>query len=158
MAIGIVDSAGNVLLDSLVRPRRKTTWRYTQRIHGISPAHVATAPTWPELAPAIRAAVCDRWVVAYGADFHARSVRKLLARGERIHCCGQAWAQYVRQWSPNAGPNAGLPRPGAWRTLVDAAATVGFNWQRAGGGPHTVIADARACRAVWNYIHNPQQT
>lgn len=159
VAIGIVDAAGNVLLDSLVRPQRKTTWPRAQRIHGISPAHVATAPTWPQLAPAIRAAVHDYPVVAYGADFHNRFVGRLLDAGERTECCGRAWMHYVRQWSPNAGPNAGVARPGSWRTLVDAAATVGFNWQRAGGGPHgPAIPAARACRAVWNYIYNPQQT
>ena len=49
------------------------------------------------------------------------------------------------------------PRPGPWRTLVDAAATVGFDWQRAGGGPHTAIADAQACRAVWIYLCDPLQ-
>ena len=37
VAMGIVDSSGNVLLDSLVRPQRKTTWPRAQRIHGISP-------------------------------------------------------------------------------------------------------------------------
>ena len=107
MAIGIVDSAGNVLLDSLVRPRRKTTWRYTQRIHGA------------DVAPAIRAAVHGRAMVAYGARFEARFVCRVLARYRRIHCCRQAWTDYVGQWSPNAGPNAGPPRPGSWRTLVD---------------------------------------
>ena len=157
VAIGIVDAAGNVLLDTLVRPQRKTTWPRTQRIHGISPAHVATAPTWPQLAPAIRAAVHGCAMVAYGARFDARFVCRLLARYRRIHCCRQAWTDYVGQWSPNAGPNAGPPRPGSWRTLVDAAATVGFDWQRAGGGPHTAIADAQACRAVWIYLCDPLQ-
>ena len=41
VAIGIVDAAGAVRLDTLVRPRRKKTWPRTQRIHGISPADVA---------------------------------------------------------------------------------------------------------------------
>ena len=95
VAIGIVDAAGAVRLDTLVRPQHVTTWRRTQRIHGISPADVATAPTWPELAPAIRAAVRGCHVVAYGADFDGRFVGDLLEPGAEIHCCRQAWARHV---------------------------------------------------------------
>ena len=119
VAIGIVDSSGNVLLDSLVRPQRKTTWPRAQRIHGISPAAVATAPTWPELAPAIRAAVPGLTVVAYGADFHNRFVRKLLARGEGTECCGRAW---MPAWpAPGPGAHWWTPRP-RWGLIGSAPA------------------------------------
>ena len=150
VAIGIVDAAGAVRLDTLVRPQRKKTWPRTQRIHGISPAAVATAPAWPELAPAIRAAVRGCHVVAYGADFDGRFVGDLLEPGAEIHCCRQAWARHVGQWSPYAGP----PRRYRWHKLVDAAADVEFDWERAGGGPHTPIPAAQACRAVWIFLQD----
>ena len=63
MALGIVDAEGAVLLDTLVRPQRLRAWPRAEYIHGISPADVARAPTWPDLAPAIQAAVQDRHVV-----------------------------------------------------------------------------------------------
>lgn len=48
LQIGLVDEAGNVLLDTLVRPTRRTEWPEAEKIHGITPADVADAPTQAE--------------------------------------------------------------------------------------------------------------
>jgi DNA polymerase-3 subunit epsilon len=63
LEIGILDDAGNVLLDSLVRPARHRRWRGAAAIHGIAPKDVANAPTLDELRPRIVAAVHDALVV-----------------------------------------------------------------------------------------------
>ena len=99
VAMGIVEAAGAVLLDTLVRPQRLATWAAAQRIHGISPAAVAQAPSLSELAPAIQAAVQDRHVVIYNAAFDCRFVGDLLAGAVEIHCCMVAWAQEIGEWS-----------------------------------------------------------
>jgi DNA polymerase-3 subunit epsilon len=63
LEIGILDDAGNVLLDSLVRPARHRRWPGAAAIHGIAPKDVANAPTLDELRPRIVAAVHDALVV-----------------------------------------------------------------------------------------------
>ena len=149
VALGIVEAAGAVLLDTLVRPQRLATWAAAQRIHGISPAAVAQAPSLSELAPAIQAAVQDRSVVIYNAAFDCRFLGDLLAGAAEIHCCMVAWAQEIGEWSDHWGGYR-------WHKLVEAAAEVEFAWEGESAGPHSAVPDARACRAVWRYLHDPQ--
>ena len=138
VAIGIVDAAGAVLLDSLVRPQGLTAWPEAHRIHGISPDDVASAPTWPKLAPEIQAAVQDRHVVIYNAAFDCRFLGPLLAGCAQTRCCMEAWAHYVREWSDYWGGYR-------WHKLVEAAAEVEFDWtaESLGDRPHSAVADAR---------------
>ena len=63
--IGILEDAGRVLLDSLVRPERHRRWPGAEAIHGIAPDDVADAPTLDELRPRIVAAIHDGLVVIY---------------------------------------------------------------------------------------------
>ena len=151
VAIGIVDAEGAVLLDTLVRPQRLRAWPRAEYIHGISPADVARAPTWPELAPAIQAAVQDRHVVIYNAAFDCRFLGPLLDPSAEIHCCMVAWAEEIGEWSDYWGGYR-------WHKLVEAAAQVEFDWSRESpaAGPHSAIPDAQACRAVWHYLHDPE--
>lgn len=43
--VAILDNRGRPLINQLVRPSRQSPWPEAQRIHGISPAVVANAPT-----------------------------------------------------------------------------------------------------------------
>ena len=151
VAIGILDAQGAPLLDTLVRPQGLTAWPEAQRLHGISPDDVATAPTWAELVPEIEAAVQDRHVVIYNAAFDCRFLGPLLAGCAQTRCCMEAWAHYVGEWSDYWGGYR-------WHKLVEAAAEVDFDWESESRGdrPHSAVADARACRAVWQYLHDPQ--
>ena len=151
VALGIVDAEGAVLLDTLVRPQRLRAWPRAEYIHGISPADVARAPTWPELAPAIQKAVQDRHVVIYNAAFDCRFLGPLLDPSAEIHCCMVAWAEEIGEWSDYGGGYR-------WHKLVEAAAQVEFDWSRESpaAGPHSAIPDAQACRAVWQYLHDPE--
>ena len=149
VALGIVDAEGAVLLDTLVRPQRLRAWPQAEYIHGISPADVARAPTWPDLAPAIQAAVQDRHVVIYNAAFDCRFLGPLLDPSAEIHCCMVAWAEEIGEWSDYWGGYR-------WHKLVEAAAEVEFAWEGESAGPHSAVPDARACRAVWRYLHDPQ--
>ena len=44
LEVAVVDESGAVLLDTLVRPRRRQAWPEAQAVHGIRPEDVATAP------------------------------------------------------------------------------------------------------------------
>ena len=156
VALGIVDAEGAVLLDTLVRPQRLRAWPRAEYIHGISPADVARAPTWPDLAPAIQAAVQDRHVVIYNAAFDCRFLGPLLDPSAEIHCCMVAWAEEIGEWSDYWGGYR-------WHKLVEAAAEVEFDWERESpgrgrivpsptprpAGPSGIICMTPSCARAW---------
>ena len=77
----MVDDAGNVLLDSLVKPDRHTEWPEAQAIHGITPADVMNAPSLESLLPRLLAVIEDAGtLVIYNAGFD-------LAFGGRMDPC-----------------------------------------------------------------------
>ena len=73
--ISILDHAGEVLLDTLVRPRRSIP-PDAVRIHGIRNDMVAAAPTWLEVWPQVEASLQGRMVGIYNADFDLRMLRQ----------------------------------------------------------------------------------
>lgn len=146
VAIAIVDHAGNALIDTLVRPERRTSWSDAEEIHGIGPDHVATAPMLAELGPAIGEAVRDRHVVMYNEDFDLDFVGHLLAGKAGSHCCMYAWSKYADV------------RSEPWRdcelwTLDVAAAEVEFEWS---APRNSALGDALASRAIWRYLYDPE--
>ena len=145
LAVAVVDADGTILLDSLVRPLHHAEWAEAQGVHGIDPAAVAGAPTLAELAPAVRAAVADRQVVAYHADFHGRVLGDLLSGAAGIHCCMEAWARDADEWDDYWGDVR-------YWSLADAAHEVAFKAPVPGRRP---AVNVLACRAVWMHIHNP---
>ncbi|MDT7062680.1 3'-5' exonuclease [Citrobacter braakii] len=148
LEIAIVDDAGRVLLDSLIAPPPGIdTWPQAQAIHGISPAMVAGAPSLASLAPHIEAAVLGRDVVIYNAAFDTGFLGTLLDSARSVTCCMEAWSEHVNEWDTR------FARP-RWQNLASAAAAVGFIWP---GNAHRALADTLACRAVWQYLHNPAE-
>jgi DNA polymerase-3 subunit epsilon len=97
--IAIVDRAGNVLVDSLVKPAEVIPAVATA-IHGISDLDVASAPTWDDLYPRVASICCDRRVVVYNAEFDFRIVRQSCQRAgltpvdSRFHCAMQSFALF----------------------------------------------------------------
>lgn len=59
-AFGILADDGTVLLDSLIRPIRCSSWPEAQRIPGIAPEDVAGAPALASLSPRMAAALVTR--------------------------------------------------------------------------------------------------
>lgn len=51
LEVAVVDESGAVLLDTLVRPRRRQAWPEAQAVHGIRPEDVASAPNWRQSPP-----------------------------------------------------------------------------------------------------------
>ena len=92
LEIGILDDAGRVLLDSLVRPERHRRWPGAEAIHGIAPDDVADAPTLDELRPRIIAAVYDALVVIYNAPFDSGFLRRELDAAAEIRCAMREFA------------------------------------------------------------------
>lgn len=145
LEIAITDDSGTPLLNTLICPPATfTAWPAAQAVHGITAAMVRGAPTLAALAPAIRDAVADRDVIIYNADFDAGFLGELLAGARSVQCCMRAWARHAGEWSDWHGD---------WRLhrLDQAAAAVCFAWP---GEKHRALADALACRAVWQYLND----
>lgn len=108
---------------------------------------VKSSPTLEELAPDIKKAVTDRDVVIYNSGFDAGFLGGLLSTAREIHCCMEAWSIHVGEWSNYHGNYR-------WHKLINAADAVYYEWT---GEAHRALADTLACRAVWQYLNDPEE-
>jgi DNA polymerase-3 subunit epsilon len=100
-----VASTGEVLLATLVKPSIPIPPEASQ-VHGITDEHVASAPTFPEIYPQLRALVAGRDVVAYNASFdrsmvHAARRRYGLPRlgVKSWQCAMEQYSVWCGEWS-----------------------------------------------------------
>lgn len=138
--VSVVDLDGHVLLDTLVRPIKRTEWPEAERIHGISPHDVASAPTFEDIKPLIVDSIKGREVVIYNARFDTRFIgREVMQHASSVRCAMLRFAEWEGEWSD-------YWRGWKWHKLVDAAHYFGYHWA---GSAHRAQADALACRHVW---------
>lgn len=148
LEIAIVNDAGTILVNSLIAPPAGIeSWPKAQSIHGITPAMVSDAPELAQLTPQIEAAVRGRDVVIYNAAFDSAFLGQLLDSARSVQCCMEAWSEHVKDWDHRYGRFR-------WQSLSVAADAVQFAWP---GQKHRALADTLACRAVWQYLHNPDE-
>lgn len=145
LELALVDDAGNVLLDSLVKPQRHTDWPDAQAIHGITPADVANAPSLESLLPRLLAVIEDAdTLVIYNADFDLAflpdAVRPV-ASGKAL-CAMHAFSLLAGEWDERQ-------QSYRWHKLGVAACAAGHRWE---GGAHRARADALATRTVWRWL------
>ena len=101
--IAVLSLAGEVLLDTLVRPSGPIPWG-ASRVHGITDAHVASAPTYAELHSEVTRLLERRSVVAYNASFDERILRQTAARHglraprARWECAMRQYARWRNEW------------------------------------------------------------
>ena len=157
--LALIDCAGAVLLDTLVRPSGPVPAE-AAAIHGITDAMLAGAPTWSE----IHARFCDlvegRQVVIYNREFDVRVIRQTAHRyglpapqgfdleldGSAVHCAMQAYAGFHGEWSEEKGQYR-------WQRLSAAAAQQGVtvtNAHRALGDCLMTLGVVRAMASTGN--------
>lgn len=139
--IAIVDDRGQPIINSLTKPTICKAWPDAQRIHGISPADVASAPTLEEVLPDIRAAVAGKRVVIYNASFDTSFFPDDVFADSIIECAMLEYAEHVGDWNDFRGTYR-------WHKLSVAAAATGYT----GTGWHRALGDALAVRHVWQYL------
>ena len=71
VSIGIIDPAGNVLVDALVQPTQMIPAKATA-IHGISNEMVKNARSFRDTIPMIHAATAEKTIVVYNAPYDKR--------------------------------------------------------------------------------------
>lgn len=139
--IAVVSAAGEVLLDTLVRPSAPISASVTA-IHGISDEQVAGAPVWSDIHQLVCAALEDRTVVIYNAEFDRRVLVGCSDR-HRLALPAARWECAMRAYADYRGERSGQGGQARWHKLEAAARYFGH---RPGG--HRALADALTCRLV----------
>ena len=157
--LALVDCAGAVLLDTLVRPSGPVPAE-AAAIHGITDAMLAEAPTWSEVHDRFCDLVEGRQVVIYSREFDTRVITQTARRyglpapqgfdlaldGSAVHCAMQAYAEFRGEWSAEKGQYR-------WQKLSAAAAQQGVtvtNAHRALGDCLMTLGVVRAMASTGN--------
>jgi len=137
--VAVIDMASRVLLDTLVKPTRPIP-PDASRIHHITDAMVAAAPTFAELAPRLYHIIGGKRVLIYNASFDMRLLRQS-ATAANTHwpamtadCVMEAYSAWVGDWSDYHG---------------------NYRWQRLPGGDHSALGD---CRATLDVLRRMAET
>lgn len=67
--LSVINTKGEVLLDTLIKPKVQKMNPFAQRVHGISLNMLQDAPTWPEVLPSLAELADRRTVLAWNAPF-----------------------------------------------------------------------------------------
>ncbi|MBH2978504.1 3'-5' exonuclease [Serratia marcescens] len=137
--VTIIDTDGQVLLNTLVKPRSVIPASATA-IHGITNEMVANAPSWPHVCRSLYGIISGRKVVIYNSDFDTRILDQTNdAWGITIHfkierptfeCAMLAYAEFYGQNSERGGYK--------WQKLTAAAEQQGVIIE---GTPHRALSD-----------------
>jgi len=139
LQIGVIDGAGNVMINNqLIRPTCEISPE-AQAVHGISMEMVQNAPTLDEFTPTLREVFRDkRKIVIYNANFDIRLIAQSLNIKQQILidqffgiapiCAMLRYAEYVGEFNQHHG---------------------NFRWQRLPNGAHDAVGD---CMATLNLI------
>lgn len=140
--IAACDEDGRTVLNTLVNPGQPIG--EAKKIHGITDDMVQNAPTLRELWPQLEAIIIGNDLVIYNADFDTRFFPNRLAQANSVSCCMLRFAGVYGDWNAHH-------QSYTWKPLKVAMQFVGGTWQ---GGAHRALADALACRTVWNWLED----
>ena len=165
--ISLIDNDGNVLIDTLLKPIKKTEWKQAQAIHGISPEMVKDAPSLMDIAEELFTLINkpNQELVIYNKAFDKPFLKlynckkryseielpktRLYNQKATINeieiptrCCMLEFARFYGEWNE-------YRQSYAWKTLDFAAKHIGYEFE---GKAHRALADTKACRAVWQYL------
>lgn len=146
-SIAVIDDAGHVLLDTLVKPALPIPPDATE-IHGITDADVAAAPGWETVWPQVCELVRNRLVIIYNADYDLRlinqsglmhAVHSNLLDWSNTECAMRLYADFHAEWDAYHGNNR-------WINLVNACRQMRVG--TAGILPHSAAGDCELTRRL----------
>lgn len=129
--ISVIDHQGEVLLDTLVRPRRRIP-PDAVLVHGITDEMVREAPTWLHVWPQVEEALRERHVGIYNAEFDLRMMKQShLLNGlpwrpptRNFFCIMKLYSDFygASRWQKleSAGRQCGLALPNSHRAREDS--------------------------------------
>ncbi len=139
--LAIVNEHGLPLLDTLIRPVRPIPPDAT-RIHGLTNAMVAAAPTWGVLVPKIHEMLKDRVVITYNAEFDQTMFYSagLVAGIDAVPWKTLAsWWCAMKWYASVAGARSHSYRAYRWQSLGSAMVQEGLPVSKA----HNALGDAQ---------------
>jgi DNA polymerase-3 subunit epsilon len=148
--IGILNSEGEILLDTLVKPTLPIPAAATA-IHKITNQMVVAAPSWAEVAPKVAEIVTGQYVVIYNTSFDvgvmASSDRHLgIKTADWFNEPAKEWLCAMRAFSSHYGEWNNYRKSYAWKPLSFAAAHMKVPVADA----HSAIGDCRMTLGVVN--------
>jgi len=143
--IALVNRDGETVLNTLINPGR--TIGDAKRFHGIEDAMVQNAPTLREIAPLVSAICADAEVVIYNAEYDAKFLPGMLDDARSVRCCMQRFAPVYGDWND-------FHQSYRWKKLHEAMDFIDGEWR---GNPHRALADAHACRTVWQWLEDRER-
>ena len=69
--VSVINTKGETLLDTLVKPKISTMNPWAQKVHGISLGMLKDAPSWPDVFPELATIADRRTILAWNAPFDA---------------------------------------------------------------------------------------
>ena len=139
--LSMIDMTGQVVMDTLVKPSYTTSWDGAERIHGISPAHVADAPSIEDLMPELNKYLCQaEGLIIYNRQYDLGILREAY---QKAGCLMPRVNTYCAMLTYGKAVKASK-----WQSLVKAAAHVGHVWT---GEAHRALSDCYATLDVWNW-------
>jgi DNA polymerase III subunit epsilon len=69
--VSVINTKGETLLDTLVKPKISTMNPWAQNVHGISLGMLKDAPHWPDVFPELATLADRRTILAWNAPFDA---------------------------------------------------------------------------------------
>lgn len=137
--IALVDPAGRVVLDQLVRPAGPIPMA-TVMVHGITEADVADAPTFPQIYQDLARLLADRRVLAYNVAFDGRILDQTCRRYGLPELQPAGWTCIMELFAAWWGEWSGYHGSFRWQRLAAACSIVEVDM--AGIGLHSAAGDA----------------
>lgn len=148
--IAIINSAGEILLNTLIKPVEPIPADATN-IHGITDEMCKDAPNWLDLAPKIKTILEGKPLVVYNAVYdrkmmHQTAERHGLPKVEwkevcEWHCAMEAFAEFYGDWNQ-------YRHSYRWQKLVIAARHCGVDYEDA----HNALADCFMALGVTKHM------
>jgi DNA polymerase-3 subunit epsilon len=152
LSISILDSSGNTLLKTLVKPTVEGFINHAEHINGITAEMLKDAPTLEDLYPQLYHFLTGMIVCAYNVDFDVPLLQNAVIRaGKRsipilaTVCAMKQFAAYRADWNF-------AKSEWRWATLSDAAAIFGIETPDA----HDAEADCKTTLEIIKYMANGQ--
>ena len=135
--IAIIDHEGKTLLDSFVKPVRKSIPKEATAIHGIKIQHLDNAPTITELMPRLKKICHGKTIVTYNAAYDSRLLQQSLAKRRAtgsfkasFECAMLNFATYKGEPGRNGE----------------------YKWHKLEGGDHSALGDCLATHRLLRSI------
>lgn len=145
--ISIIDTKGNVLFDSLIKPKRKIP-KSAIDIHGITNEMVANSPKWTEVYLEVKNILESKGTIAYNAEYDDRILEQTCNKYDlpiintKCECAMLLYALWFGERKPSGGYK--------WKKLVEAAKYCGI---KDVSGAHRSLADCYYVLGILKYMH-----